>query len=145
MIASSWKITHDPDGTPAVILDFGDILVDEIAWSIQREYSVTPLVRGASPFLFDGENIAITATFDRHRTEATNILGRKAIMDFLTAFPALGKKPIRIEAQGTDGHWQAASGVVHAGSPKISDLGTGRRVQSVSLVMTAITFTAPPP
>lgn len=144
MIASAWKLTYDPAVAAAVILAIGDIIDDEITWSASRDHSVTPLVRAAAPFIFDGGNNVINATFSRHILAAsTHAAGRQALLDSLVTFSTRAKKPIRIEADGVAGYWQAAHGIITAGTAKLSTLGTGRWVQSVEITMTGITYTAP--
>jgi hypothetical protein len=146
MKSSEWKLTYDPAGTPVVLLAVNDLLTGEIRFSAQREYGVTPLVRGAAPFLFEGLNVAINLSFTKVVQSAnSHAAGREELMVSLVAFSSRIKKPLRIEASGvTNKYWQAAQCIVTAHEPELHPEGTGQWLAPFSLVLSGLSQVAVP-
>jgi uncharacterized protein (DUF952 family) len=146
MKASEWKLTLDPAGTPIVLLAVDDLITREIRWAAQREHGVIPLVRGAAPFLFEGLNVAINASFTKVvQTANSHAAGREELMVSLVAFSSRIKKPLKIEASGvTNKYWQAAQCLVTAHEPELHPEGTGQWLASYSLVLSGLSQVAVP-
>jgi hypothetical protein len=144
-IISNWKLTLDPAGTPLVLVNYGDKLVDEISLGAERLATLTPLVRSAAPHMEDEQNVSATITFDRYDDSDTDANVRKALLQSLLTSLTLDKKPLKIEVQGiTDRYWTFAEALVssyrpgrYVGSGKPRRL-TGYQILAIGLSETGV-------
>ena len=109
-IASNWRVTFDPSGTPLVLLAYGDEIEGEPRWPLGRGLEVVPIVDGAAPFLRPTGNSSVNLRIDIYKPETTDALARAAVLDSLIAINLLGRKPLKIEVYGvTDRYWLFAN------------------------------------
>lgn len=145
-VTSKWKLTLDPDGTPIVLVAIGDKLEDEIDFGGSREAGVTPKVRSAAPHLHDGMNVVADIAFARYLDTATDAERRTAIMRDMLSALSLGKKPLKIEADGVwDKYWQFAEALVttHRPRPYLSS-PTSRRLTVYQITAISLSEVAVP-
>jgi hypothetical protein len=137
-IASNWKITFDPSGTPRVLLDTGDEMAAEIRWPLKKGMEMIDLVDSANPFLRAKGNNSFSIRLEIYKDESDDATARRTIMESLIAVAALEKKPLKIEAAGvTDRYWLAGACVITEHEPSILIEFPGARATKVF----AITFT----
>ena len=141
MIASDWKLTLDPGSTPLVLLDYGQMLDRELAFSGQRGVRVTPLVRSAAPHLQDGKNVSVTLSFRVHLSAASWALARAAAMATALAALAKAKAPLRVATTGISGYTQYAECLVSQAEGAIDEDEGQYYALSYSLVATNPTIT----
>ncbi len=140
-VRSSWKLTWDPDGTPVVLLDFGDRLAAEILWPSERGSEVVALPDAVAPFLRDSGNRAITISFDRIEAGAgSHASVCKAIMVRLIQHGTLDKKPLKIEAVGVvETTWLATACLAPRMEPGIRVSGRSEWATRITLILAGIT------
>ena len=78
-ILSNWKLTFDPAGTPRVLLDFGQKMVQELRWPVRRGLEVVDIAEAAAPFLRVTGNAVVALSFEVFADEATDALSRRAL------------------------------------------------------------------
>lgn len=142
-IISNWKLTLDPAGTPLVLVNYGDKLVDEVSFSWTRGVGVESLVRSAAPHMEDEQNVSATITFDRYDDSDTDANVRKALMQSLLTALTLAKKPLRIEVQGiADRYWTCAEALVSSYRPgRYVGSGKPRRLTGYQILATGLSET----
>jgi len=145
MIASDWKLTLDPAGTPLVLLDYGEMLEAELEFSGRRGVTLTPLVRSADPRMRDGKNLSVTFAFRVYRPADTWPLARAAAMATALAALEKTKAPLRIEAAGLGGYTTYAECLVSDASGAIDEDEGRWHITNYALVCTKRTVTPPPP
>lgn len=112
-ITSNWKFTHDPAGTPAVILDYADKMPAEPDFGKSEGAVIEDLVRSDTPFLDTARNRVHAISFSRLLDSATDALSRQAMMVELLAASPEDPKPLKLEISGiTDRHWLFSGCVV---------------------------------
>jgi hypothetical protein len=112
VLYSNWKLTFDPSGTPQVLLNFGDVLTEEIRFPMAIGLEVVPLPGAAAPYLRPSGNAFCSMTFERLTLPSSlyDKSARSDVLDTLITFAPLGRKPLRIEVYGlTDRYWQFAN------------------------------------
>lgn len=118
-IASNWKITFDPDGSPVVLVNVGDIIDGELRFPMKRGLEVVEITDGDAPFLRPTRNIATTLDISVEEIALTDKDARVALMGSLTSVEGLGKKPLKIEVSGiTDRHWEFANSYIENVTPE---------------------------
>lgn len=123
MTQSRWRLTHDPGGTPFVLLDFDDWIDDELVPEVLSQFSVTPLAAGAAPFIRDEKNVSYNLNFTAMENFNTEAGARRTIMNRLITIGALTKKPLRVQIAGdagliTEVYWQFQVAAIRAGVPR---------------------------
>ena len=99
-IASNWKITFDPAGTPLVLLAVGDEIDSELRCPIKRGLDTVALVDSPIPFLRPTGNSQFAIKLNIYTYTSLDTSARAAMFDSLIAIDALGRKPLRIEISG---------------------------------------------
>lgn len=120
MIASAWKLTYDPAGTPEVLLAYDQIISEELGLSLEKAVELVALVDGAAPFVRVGKN-AVTSISGTiiSETPTTDAAARAAMLDALIAAQTATRKPLRVEIQGiTAFYWQFASATIKRHAPR---------------------------
>ena len=108
-IASNWRITFDPAGTPLVLLAYGDEIEGEPRWPLGRGLEIVPLVDSGWPFLRPSGNATVTLSLDIYKPAASDAAARAEVLDSLLAVHQLARAPLKIEVLGiTDRYWQFA-------------------------------------
>lgn len=126
MIFSLWKLTHDPAGTPTVLLDYLDPIAEELKLVPVRGVEVIELVDVANAFLRLTPGNAFTLSFVRERTFTTDLLARQAMLDRVAVtLPTLGLKPVRLQIQGDASRYYQFSNAF------VTITETRRKVESV--------------
>jgi len=122
MLASNWKLTYDPAGTPVVLVDYGSFLAEELPFTLDKSVEVIGLIDAAAPFIRVGKNAVVTFTLEvilENTGADADADARKAVMRSLLAAQTATKKPLKIEAQGvTDCYWLFANSTVKKHSPR---------------------------
>lgn len=99
-IASNWKITFDPAGTPLVLLAVGDEIDSELRCPIKRGLDTVALVDSPMPFLRPTGNSQFAIKLNIYTYTSLDTSARAAMFDSLIAIDTLGRKPLRIEISG---------------------------------------------
>lgn len=118
-IASRWKLTFDPAGTPLVLVALGDLIDSELDWGLGRSIEVVPLAAAAAPFIRPATNNVYQLDFTVFKVESTDEAARRAVMDALRTTDDLVKKPLRVEIGTESGletgyYYQFASAAVRS-------------------------------
>lgn len=117
-ILSRWKLTWDPGtGGAKVLLDFGDLIDEELHWKLGRHVEVVPLAAAAAPFIRPAGNNSYNLDFTVYKTEETDSAARTDIMDELRTVDDLAKKPLRLQIATeagvvTNRYWQFSSAAI---------------------------------
>ena len=116
-IASRWKLTFDPTGTPLVLLNLGEMIDAELEWKLSRAVEIVPLAAAAAPFIRPAGNNVYAVDFTVYRVNASDELGRRSLMDALGSTDDLGKKPLRVSLGNeagaiSDYYYQFANAIV---------------------------------
>ena len=145
MIASLWKLTYDPAGTPRVLLAYTDFTDGELQWSLENGLDVVPLVDSATPFLRITRNAVVTLSLSIYRDETLDIDARKQVMESLIAIPLLTKKPLRVEISGVvDRYWQFANAAITSHTPsRYMDPVSPNWLAGYSITATGLTQVGP--
>ena len=104
-LKSNWKLTHDPTGTPVVILDYGDWLADELEIDLRRLAEVIELAESVEPHLRDRGNVSGSLRFTlvaEEEGDTADADARAASLDALLDAMARGKAPLRLDALGKE-------------------------------------------
>jgi hypothetical protein len=146
MIASNWKFTFDPAGTPRVLLDYGQKIMAEPAYTLDQTLEVVPLVDAAAPFLRLGKNAVVSFQLEIVTDLSTDALARAAVMASIIAAQTAARKPLRIEAYGvTATYWQFANAVIKQHVPRRHmEAPVARTITTWSITATGLTATAVP-
>lgn len=120
---SRWRLTHDPNGTPFVILEFDDWIDDELTPQVISRFEVTPVFDGAAPFIRDEKNLSYTMNFTALEKVNTEAGARRTVMNRLITIGGLTKKPMRVQISGDGGwisgvYWQFQVAAIRVGAPK---------------------------
>ena len=139
MILSPWKLTFDPGGTPIVLLDFGQRLAGDIAWASRRGSEVIPLLDSDAPFLRDGKNLSLQISYQVLAEKASVPDMLKGVMRGITGHQALGKKPLKIEAEGVvEAYWLAPAAMVPDLTGSLPANGTIGNFKSHAVIMAGL-------
>ena len=76
---SNWKITHNPDGSPLVLLDYGQEMEGEIPIGARKGLAVDPVLDGAPILQFTGEDLW-DIRFGAIHTSADDAAARRAMI-----------------------------------------------------------------
>ena len=95
MIQSLSTLTFDPAGTPLVVLTAGDMLDDELRFSVAKGLEVVDLENSDSPFLRPRKNAVWRIGFERRIIAASDIAARAALLDWQITLGTYGKKALR--------------------------------------------------
>jgi len=118
LISSLHKLTFSPASSPLVILDYGQMIDQELAFSLAKAVEVIDPVDAADAFIRDGKSCIWKAQIRTYSTESLDLDARVAAMQSHLAVAALGKKPLRVQIQGYAGHyWQFADCMITAHTP----------------------------
>lgn len=112
MIKSLWTLTLDPAGTPLVVLTAGDMLDDELRFSVVKGLEVVDLENSDSPFLRPKKNAAYQIGFERRIIAASDIAARAALMDWQITLGTYGKKALRCAYTGENDYWTFANAFI---------------------------------
>jgi hypothetical protein len=146
-IRSAWKFTLDPDGTPVVILDFGDRIASEPEFNTRRGHELIEILQSDAPFLRDLRNLSGTVRIHRIAGPGeTDAAARTAILDAAAAVLSKGKTTLRIDVQGnTTHHWLATQAMLIAATGTIKIHIATRRDNTVDIVFAGLSKIANPP
>lgn len=140
MILSPWKLTYDPFGDAVVLLDFGERIAEDVVWASQRGTSVISLVRSPAPFLHDGRNVSLRASYRKLITAETPTNLLRNVMSGLISHQALAKKPLKIEAKGiVEMYWLAAAAMVPQANMSTARSGRMANVYEYEIIAAEIT------
>ena len=145
MIASRWKLTHDPTGTPRVLLDNGEAMEGELPWQLEHAFEAVPLVDATWQLLLDGKSSLISLDFTVRRIAATDVDARAAVLDALVVEAAATLKPLKIQLYATAGlvtgyHYLIAQCGVKTHAPsRAEEGGKAYYLQRYSLLGSGIT------
>jgi len=150
MIYSAWKLTYDPSGTPQVLVDYGQLIDDELDAALKKAVEVVSLVDAAAPFIRVGKNAVVNFSVRvLLETAATDTAARVAVLNSLVAAQTATRKPLRIEVSGhTTDYWQFANATVEGHTPRRHlDSPFPATLTQWDIVATGLTKTAvtPPP
>lgn len=123
-VISNWKLTLDPDGTPVVLLAFGDKLAGEPEFGKSESALVEDLVRSDTPFLDTARNKVLAISYTRLLDSTTDALSRRAMMEELLAASPEDPKPLKLEISGVADRFWLFSGCV------LTELRPGRYLTS---------------
>ena len=124
MIKSSWKLTFDPSGTPAVLLAIGDLIASQIEWASRRGSEVITLVDSPVPFLRDGKNTSLQIGFDKLVIGSVRSDILKGVIRGAMEHSAFGKKQLKIEAEGiVEAYWLASAALIPEVVPRLQVAG----------------------
>lgn len=135
---SNWKLTFDPQGVALVILDFGDILTDELKFPLKRGLDVVNIGESDEPFLRPTGNAATVINFDVLTAEATDGLARQRMLNHMLLVDSLPRKPLRVEVYGINNcYWEYKNCYIQNVEPQRHlDSAFARLVNSYSLTCT---------
>ena len=139
-ISSNWKITFDPDGSPVVLVNVGDIMDGELRFPMKRGLEVVEILEGEAPFLRPTRNIATTLDISVEEVAATDADARVALMGSLTSVENLGKKPLKIEVSGiTDRHWEFSNSYIeNVDSVRLVESAKPRIIKTYQITATGL-------
>jgi len=158
---SLWRLTFDPAGTPQIFCNYrrvvsgvnvrGDWVEGELRIPLQRGVEVVDLVDSLAPFLRLLGNDKYVFTLDVWEDKTANLVvgsntygpdiaARVAMMDFLIAMSATGRKPLNVEITGyVDHYWQFASCVISAAeTARVLETSKFRILRSYSMICTGL-------
>lgn len=104
-LASNWKLTFDPLGTPLVILNYADEIDAELHLPVTRGLEVVPLIGSAVPFLRPSGNSVYAIQLKIFTAAGSDAAARAAMLDSLIAIDALGRKPLKLEISGVSTYY----------------------------------------
>jgi hypothetical protein len=140
-IESNWRITFDPSGSARVLLEYGDMVDSELAWSLKKTLQVTQLDEASEPFLRHAGNAVVNLAFRVYTDEPVDATGRRNILESLMAVTALVKKPLRVSVRGitevTGTYWQFSNSYITEHSP-LRDVESDGIVRSYSITATGL-------
>lgn len=118
LIHSLHKLTFSPATSPLVILDYGQFIDQELAFSLAKAVEVINPVDATDAFIRDGKSSVWKAQIKTYSTESLDLDARVAAMQSHISIAALGKKPLRVQIQGHSGHyWQFADCMITGHTP----------------------------
>ena len=125
-----------------VLLDYDDLLAEEIAWGSSTGAEIIPLLDGAAPFLRASRNAVVKCDFQKLQLAGQED-SVKSIMAGLGAHALMGKRPLRIQGKGVvETYWTAVAALAPERTVGIYLRGRAGIYTRHSLVMTGITPTA---
>jgi hypothetical protein len=140
-VASNWKLTYDPTGTPAVILDFDMLMADEPEMSLRRGVEVIGIPYGA-PFLRPTLNDVYEVGVSIVRTSSTDAFARRDMLNsFVDRYDQTTRVPMRLEARDlTDRYYQWSAAYIHSASVKrlVNEGGDGEAAWLLRFAFTAV-------
>ncbi|MEO5914871.1 MAG: hypothetical protein ABIS50_11600 [Luteolibacter sp.] len=116
--ASEWKLTFDPDGTPLVLVDYGQEIDNELSIALERACELVPLLE-ADPFIRDEESQSHSFSVKVYTYQTLDKYARRDALNSLISTAALGKKPLKVEVNGIGGYWQYANSWLRTLMPMI--------------------------
>lgn len=114
-IQSNWRIIFDPDDVAWSLLGYGEIIDEELVWSLKKPLQVTQLDESVAPFLRHGGNAAVNFAFKIYIPETVDIYARMLMMDFMLIIQDFQVRPLLINIQGTDAavtRWRFAASYI---------------------------------
>ena len=144
-IVSRWKLTHDPNGSPTVILNLGDLIDDELDFDLKRSVQVRPLAAAPAPFIRMGGNNMYVFEFSRFLAQPTDAEAREEMCDLMVSMDDLPKKPLRLQIGNEEGlitgfYYQWANAAVRGARIK-RDLDSSRARWGTRYSIVATKFT----
>lgn len=143
-ILSNWKLTYDPTGTPAVLLDYGAELAEEPEFSLRRGLDVIRIPYGI-PFLRPTLHDVYEVLISIEHSSETDANARRDMVEQLTDFyDQTTKMPMRLEASGlTTRRYQWASSFIHTASVRraVNSGGDGEAKWLLKIGFTAVGMT----
>jgi hypothetical protein len=118
-ILSNWKLTYDPAGTLAVLLDYHMELTDEPEMSLRRGLEVVTIPYG-TPFLRPTKSDIYEVAISIMRRSSTDAFARRDMINqFVDRYDQTTRVPIRLEALNlTDRYYQWSAAFIHSASVK---------------------------
>lgn len=118
-VLSNWKLTYDPSGTPAVLLDYNMELTDEPEMSLRRGLEVVTIPYG-TPFLRPTKSDIYEVGVSIMRSSSTDAFARRDMINqFVDRYDQTKRVPIRLEAANlTDRYYQWSAAFIHSASVK---------------------------
>jgi len=106
-LASEWRLTLDPDGTPRVIVDFDDEISAELDQKLRNGCRVVPIIESA-PFLQPDESHTYSFEITVYKYDALDKDGRASAMDGLVSRANWPRAPLRVEVNGYESvcYWE---------------------------------------
>lgn len=117
-VLSRWRLTWAPGTAQAkILLDFGDLMDDELHWKLGRNIEVVPLAAAPAPFIRPAGNNSYSLDFTVYKSTGTDAGARTANMDELALVDDLRKMPLRVQIATEAGlvtthYWQFLSAAV---------------------------------
>lgn len=141
-LLSHWKLTHDPTGTPVVILDYEDEIQDEPTISLRRGLNVIEIPYG-TPFLQPTAQDVYEVSLTIIKGAASDALARRDMLAALTdRWDQLAKKPLRLEIRyQTDRYHQWASAFFTTAAPRLLVTDGPANAWALPITFTAVSFT----
>lgn len=145
-IRSTWKLTFDPSGSPKVLLNYGDLMDDEISPGLTKPAELVELADAVAPFIRIKLNRSYRLGFTIYQDKASDAAMRKAVFDSLIEVDSLGRKPLRVESNaGMGGYFQFSNAFITEHEPRPSvESGGARLVRSFTILATGLSWTAVP-
>jgi hypothetical protein len=142
-IRSVWKITFNPGGSAVVLVDYDDLIDQELGISLAAACEVIEPVDSANAYFRDGQTRTFTTSIKVYKTETLDVDARVAAMNSLLAAASYTKAPLRIQINGFSGHyWQFSSAFIKGHAPLREILSGRARWSKVwDIVATGMSYT----
>lgn len=105
-IASPWKITWDPEGTPLVLVDYDQKIEDELRFPARQKVITREVIEGTDSDFLSRDLWSQTLELTVYKTHASDAAARMWCLTHVAAAAAVGRKDLQIEwddgASGTD-------------------------------------------
>jgi hypothetical protein len=142
-IRSLWKLTFSPAASPVVLVNYNDLIDQELGFSLAAACEVVEPVDSAVAFFRDGRTRTFTASIKVYKTETLDVDARVAALNSLVAAQAYSSAPLRVEVSGFSGHyWQFSSAFIKGHAPLREILsGRARWSKQWDIVATGLSYT----
>lgn len=126
-IASPWKLTWDPAGTPLVLVDFGQRIEDELRFPARQKVITREVIEGDDSDFLPRDLWAQTLELTVYKVHASDTAARAWCLTHTAAVAAVGRKDLQIEyddgASGTD--------VIILPNAVLTDIDAGRETMGL--------------
>ena len=118
-VKSAWKLTWDPTGTPLVLVDFDDRMIEEPTFPQTHEIQAQPFLRANFKTTWDRGNVHFETTFSKVSSFTTPQSLRNYALSQSVIIAALRHSTLKIEVENGD-TYELRNASISASSPVLS-------------------------
>jgi hypothetical protein len=134
MVSSNFKVTYDPSGTPLVLVNFANLIGEELEIPWAQDVQKSTRTRAPDGKNFGRGNVQNGLTFVVYKDHADDATARAWMFSHAVSLPKLETKTVKVEIQGGAQYLMSEAVIQSAPSRMVIHTTKARTMTTYTLV-----------